>query len=258
MTKVITFALQKGGVGKTTSSALTAHLLAEAGYNVLTIDLDSQGNLTQIISGYDDLTVFADTTLKEALEAGDLSDFIREARPGLDYVPTDDFLALIDRYDGPNDRNSLLKIALEPVKADYDYIIVDTPPSLSLQTLNALMASDYVVVMFETAKMAYNAIERFKATVEGVQAAGNNELEIIGILATLNDARRSDSKQYLARVREEYDDLLFDTIIKRKASVGRIPSLYLTNNPEIKDATAQHAEFVKELIERVEAKTRVR
>lgn len=254
MAVTISFALQKGGVGKTTSCALTAYLLAEQGYRVLTIDLDMQANLTQIISGYDDLTVFEGTTLLDAMKDGDVDEYIREASELIHYVPSDDYLALLDRYDGPTNKSELLRVALKSIQSEYDYILVDTPPALSLQTVNALMASDYVVVMFETAKMAYNAIPRFESTIDGVRESGNPTLEVIGILATLNDGKRLDSKHFLAELQAERGDLVFETVIKRKATVGRVSAYGIFNNDEMRQASEQHREFVKELIERVREK----
>lgn len=249
--KVISFSLQKGGVGKTTTSTLTAFLLSQQGNKVLAIDMDSQGNMTQVLSGTDDLSVFEKQTIREALLEGNLSPFIRVASENLHYIPADDYLVLLNDYSGPIPRYELLIAALVNVLDEYDYVIIDTPPNLGTQTLNALLASDYVVIMFETAKYAYNAIPRFLETIETVKQSGNDQLEILGILATLSDARRSDNKELLELVKEEYSDLLFKTVISRKAAVGRIPIYGLFNNPEIKAATEQHNEFIKELISRV-------
>lgn len=245
--KVITFSLQKGGVGKTTTCALTAFLLSQMDYKVLTVDMDSQGNLTQIISGYDDLTVFKDQTVKNAMELSDADSFIKVINDNLHYLPADDYLVLMSEEVGPLG----LRNALANTIDDYDFILVDTPPNLGKETLNALFASDYVVMMFETAKSAYNALPRFIGTVEGVKANGNSSLEIVGILATLADSRRSDSKELLELVKEEYNGLVFNTVISRRAAVGRIAVYGLNENPEIRKATEQHREFVKELLERV-------
>ena len=251
MGKVISFSLQKGGVGKTTTSTLTAFLLSQRGYKVLAIDMDSQGNMTQVLSGTDDLSVFKGQTVQEALLNRDINPYIRIASDNLHYLPSDDYLALLANYNGQVPRNELLIAALVDVIDEYDYIIIDTPPNLGVQTLNALIASDYVVVMFETAKYAYNAIPRFLETIQSVKKVGNEELQILGILATLSDARRSDNKELLELVKEEYPELLFDTVISRKAAVGRIPVYGLFKNPEIKAATKQHDDFLKEMLNRV-------
>lgn len=247
MGTVITFSLQKGGVGKTTTCAISASLLSEMGYKVLTVDMDSQGNLTQIISGYDDLNVFKDQTVRNAMELADADSFIKVINDKLHYLPADDYLVLMSDEVGPVG----LKNALAGVLDEYDFILVDTPPNLGKETLNALFASDYVVMMFETAKSAYNALPRFIGTVEGVKANGNEQLEILGILATLADSRRSDSKELLELVKEEYNGLVFETVISRRAAVGRIAVYGLNENPEIKKATEQHKDFIKELLERV-------
>lgn len=258
MAVTISFALQKGGVGKTTSAALSTYLLAEKGYKVLAVDLDMQANLTQIISGFDDLTLFEGTTLIDALQDGDAADYVREASHNIDYIPSDDLLAKLDRVETSENRALLLRNALASVQDDYDVILIDTPPALSLQTVNALMASDYVVMMFETAKFAYNAIPRFEETVRGVQESGNPSLKIAGILATLNDSRRLDSTYYLSAIRELKSELMFNTVIKRKATVGRVSAYGILDNEEIKAASQQHREFVEELIGRVGLKAGIK
>jgi chromosome partitioning protein len=249
--KVITYSLQKGGVGKTTTCGLSAYLLSKQGYKVLAIDMDSQGNLTQLISGFDDLEPFYKETIKEAMEQGNVDPFIKVASDNLHYVPADDFLVLINDYKGPYQKASLLRESIESVKDEYDFILIDTPPNLSMQTVNALIASDYVVIMFETAKFSYNAIPRFLDSIEGAKANGNPNLEIVGILPTLSDARRNDSKELLEIIRDEYADLVFNTTISRKAAIGRLSVYGFYDNPEIKQATELHESFIKELLVRV-------
>lgn len=248
---IITYSLQKGGVGKTTSCGLSAFLLSNMGYKVLAIDMDSQGNLTQLMSGTDDLEVFYQDTIKEALEYGDVNPYIKVASDNLHYVAADDYLVLIADYKGSITKSHLLKQALQKVKEEYDFILIDTPPNLSIQTINALIASDYVVVMFETAKFSYNAIPRFLESVEGAKENGNPDLKVAGILATLSDSRRNDNKELLELVREEYEGLLFETIIPRRAAIGRLSVYGFFENPEIRQATKVHSEFVEELLNRV-------
>lgn len=251
---VITYSLQKGGVGKTTTCGISSFLLSELGYKVLAIDMDSQGNLTQLVSGYDDLEPFYQETIKEALEFGDVNPFIRVASENLHYVPADDYLVLIADYKGPTLKSTLLKEAIEKVKEEYDFILIDTPPNLSIQTINALIASNYVVIMFETAKFSYNAIPRFMDSITGARENGNPNLKIAGILATLSDSRRNDSKELLELIHEEYEDLVFKTTIPRRAAIGRLSVYGFFDNPEIRQATEVHKDFVKELFERVTQK----
>ena len=249
--KVISFAMQKGGVGKTTTSTLAAFLLSKKGYKVLALDLDQQGNMTQVMANTDDLSTFENETIKEALIGQDLDSYIRVATDNLDFVPADEYLSLLTaNYKGDVPVNELLAATIVKVMDDYDFIIIDTPPALGVETLNAFLASDFVVAMFETAKYSYSALPKLLNTIDSVKANGNESLEVLGILATLADGRRSDSKELLELIKEEYQDLVFETVISRKAAVGRLPVYGLFNNPEIKQATQQHAEFLEELIER--------
>lgn len=251
---IITYSLQKGGVGKTTTCGISAFLLSEKGYKVLAIDMDSQGNLTQLISGFDDLEPFYKDTIKEALEFGDVNPFIKIASDNLHYVAADDYLVLIADYKGPNSKAFLLKSAIKSVENEYDFILIDTPPNLSIQTINALIASDYVVIMFETAKFSYNAIPRFIDAIVGAQNNGNPNLKIAGILATLSDSRRTDNRELLKLINAEYKELVFETTIPRRASIGRLSVYGFFNNPEINQATKIHKEFIKELLYRVTQK----
>lgn len=252
VTKVITFGVQKGGVGKTMTSGITAFLLSRQGYKVLAIDMDSQGNLTQFISGEDNLYVFEKKTVLEAILEGDARPYIRVIDEQLHLLPSDDYLVTISRLSRKLANPSLaLKNALKPVIDIYDYIIIDTPPALSEQTINALGASTHVVIMFETSKFCYSAIPRFIELVEGVQQKINPELKIAGILRTLYDAKRSDSKAMIELISEEYNELVFQTIIHRRATTGRLPVYGLWDNPESKTAFEYHEEFLKELLERV-------
>lgn len=209
--------------------------------------MDSQGNLTQFLSGNDDLAVYEEKTVREAMIVGDITDYIQPLGENLDFVPADDYLVLISEYNNV----TMLRTAIEPVRDHYDFIIIDTPPALSVECRNAIVASDYVVCMFETSKFCYNAIPRFLEAVQAAKDNVNPQLQVAGILATLADGRRTDMKDLIAAVRFEYKDLLFDTVIKRKAATGRLPALGFDDNKERKQATKQYEIFLKELIARV-------
>lgn len=255
MAIVITFGIQKGGVGKSTTSGIVGYLLSKK-QKVLAIDMDSQGNLTQFLSGVDDLMEFKDRTILEGIKTGDVSPYLVNVGPNFDLVPADDFLALLPRYllrdYHAGDPSLALARALEPVQDKYDWIILDTPPALSEQTINALAASDYVVIMFETSKFCYHAVDRFLEMIITTQDKVNPKLEVLGILRTLHDVRRIDSNAMIEMIAEKYPDLVFETVLQRKAATGRLPVYGFVDNPELSLAVEQHEEFKKEMIKRVQ------
>lgn len=252
MAITITFGNQKGGVGKSTTSATTSFLLAEQGYKVLAVDMDSQANMVQMIANTDDLLQYEDKTIKEGIEEGDVRPYILAATDNLHFIPADDYLVLISEVRDIR----RLKRALDPIQDYYDFIIIDTPPSLSKQTVNALMVSDYVVVMFQTEKLPYNALPRFLDSIEGARRAGNKELKIAGILSTLVDGRRTDGKELLDLVKEEYEDLVFETVLPRNAKISRLSVYGFFDNPELKEAVKHHKDFIEELLSYVKATTK--
>lgn len=249
MAITITFGNQKGGVGKSTTSAATAFLLSERGYKVLAVDMDSQANMVQMIANTDDLLQYEKRTVKEGVEEGDVRPYILAVTDNLHFIPADDYLVLMNEV---RDIRKLQR-ALEPVQNYYDFIIIDTPPALSKQTVNALMASDYIVVMFQTEKLPYNALPRFLDSIDGAIQAGNTKLKLAGILATLVDGRRTDGKELLELVREEYGNAVFQTVLPRNAKISRLSVYGFFDNPEIKEAVKHHDEFLEELLTYVEA-----
>ncbi|WP_160037128.1 ParA family protein [Paenibacillus sp. An7] len=254
MATVISFGIQKGGSSKTTTSGIVAHILsAEYGKKVLAVDLDSQGNLTELLT-QEDIYVFHERTVFEALQEQDARKYIHKVTDRLDLLSAEDHLArfpswLYGSYRG--NRSLVLKQTLESVQDDYDYIIIDTPPALGDQTINALAASDAVVAMFEASKFCYSALGRFLETCVHVQELANENLKVAGILRSLIDSRRTDNKALIELVEEEYEDLCFETIMTRTAAIGRLSINGFTNNPELKTGLNQYRLFVEELINRV-------
>jgi chromosome partitioning protein len=143
---------------------------------------------------------------------------------------------------------------LEQVRGRYDFILIDTAPSLSEQTTNALCASDFIVVMYECSNWCYSAIPNFLDSIEGAKEVSDREIKVAGILRTMNDVRRNDAKAFNELIQEDYPELVFNTIITRKAPTGRISLYGFNENTELNQALEQYRDFYKELLYRVQNK----
>ena len=256
MAITITMGIQKGGTGKSVTTGMLAYILSRE-HKVLAVDMDSQGNLTELLTNADDLDVFQGETILEALQAGDVRPYVKVVDENLHLVPADDFLATLSRWIYGNKAIHrpihLLRDALKDVEDYYDYILIDTPPALSEQTLNALVAADYVVILFESSKFCYSAVKNFLATVDVVREDANPDVKIAGLLRTLIDNRRKDAKELIGLVAERYSEYthIFNTIITRSAHVGRLSIAGFVDNPELSKAVGDYLPFVEELLERV-------
>lgn len=251
--KIISFGIQKGGSSKTTTSGIVSYLLSKE-YKVLTIDMDSQGNLTEFLTRRD-VVDFSGYTILEAMQEQNAKDYIYPITDNLHLMAADDLLATFSRWlysdYRSGDRSLVLDKTLSSVKNDYDYIIIDTPPALGDLTINSLAASDYIVAMFEASIFCYSALGRFLETCWHVREKVNPNLSVAGILRGLIDARRTDNKALISKVEEVYDEMCFNVVLKRNAAAGRLPITGFENNNEIDQAVGQYKEFLKELLERV-------
>jgi chromosome partitioning protein len=256
--------IQKGGCGKSTTTGILAYLLKENGYRVLAIDMDSQGNLTELLSEQPS-NEFMGKSILEAMQENEAKKYIVPITENLDLLPANNFLATLPRwiytgktYQGESipfkgNPSMILDKMLDDVREEYDFIVLDTPPSLSEQTTNALVASDYVVVMYECSNWCYSAIPNFMDSITGARELGNRNTEVLGILRTMNDVRRSDAKAFNEMIAEDYPDQVFETVITRKAPVGRLALYGFNENAELKQALDQYRNFYKELIQRVQS-----
>jgi len=246
----MSIANQKGGVGKTTSSVNLSACLAHLGNKVLLIDTDPQGNATSGVGvNKADVSHCIYNVLVDDVEAEDV--IISTNVNNLDLIPATIQLAGAEIELVPViSREIRLKRALESIKDSYDYIIIDCPPSLGLLTLNALTASDTIIIPVQCEYYALEGLSQLLNTIRLVQKHLNKSLMIEGVLLTMLDARTNLGLQVIEEVKKYFQDKVYQSIIPRNVRLGEAPSHgqpIITYDPKSKGAEV-YLELAKEVV----------
>jgi len=250
---IIAIANQKGGVGKTTTAINLAAAFARRGRRVLLLDLDPQANST--ISFLNPLSV--DFSAYELMMDG-LGNIERSIYQtpvkGLDVIPSRISLAKIEsKLVGDFDAPFRLKDRLESLRTLYDVIVIDTPPTLGLITVNALVAATHVLIPIQSSYFALEGTDDLLETIEKVKARPNPNLQVLGVLVTLHDKRTTLAREVYEQIRRVFGSQMFETVITKSVRLEESPAYkesIFTFAPHSSGAT-EYAKLCEEVIERV-------
>lgn len=225
MGKIIAITNQKGGVGKTTTAVNLSASLAEAGQKILLIDFDPQGNASSGLlvedSPEEKKTVYDLICGNCTTEACIIKNVVEH----LDLIPADMNLAGAEaEFQDLDEMEQMLRNAIAGLKESYDYILIDCPPSLSVLTLNALTASDSVIIPIQCEYYALEGLSQVLKTIYLVKRKLNPQLAVEGVLFTMYDQRTNLSEQVVESVKDNLDEPIYDTIIPRNVKLAEAPS----------------------------------
>jgi chromosome partitioning protein len=221
--KVIAVTNQKGGVGKTTTSVNLSVALSALNKRVLLIDLDPQGNST---IGLGVRLSESDKTICDVLlQQSGISDVARVLENGLSLLPASQFLTVAEvRMLNISHKEQVLKAALQVVKDQYDYVLIDCPPSLNILTLNAMVASNSVLIPVQCEYYALEGLASLLSTIRRVRTTVNSNLAIEGVVRTMYDGRNLLTRDVSRKLEQHFQEKLFQTVIPRNVRLAEAPS----------------------------------
>lgn len=257
MVKTVTFANFKGGVGKTTTSVMTAYILSKQGKKVLLVDLDPQHNATDIIFKTYDIDTKEYDSIFEGVLKKDLSNYIYEMDKNLHLIPSDLDLVGFSRhlYSSTKDLDKLpffIDTLLRDIKENYDYVLIDVPPTISDITNNAIVASDYVLLVMQTQEQSFNASIQFIDYMREMQAY-NPKIDLLGVVPYMIDIRGKVDKAVMKDAKEIFGDVLLENTIMTRQRIKQFGRSGIKNE-DTHDATviSMYADIVEELTGRIE------
>lgn len=254
----IMIGIQKGGVGKSTTTSIMAEILAAAGYKVLVIDLDSQGNTTQMLT-QKNIYEFTGKTILEAMKDLDPNPYIYEVKDNLSLIPAEDMLSTFSRWVYVNSRTStpseVLKQTVDNIDEEYDFLLMDCPPNLGDLVINATQCADYILIPVQLEPFAMDALDRFLDLINGAKEEGYTRAEVIGIVYTMIDSRNSTQKAIGEAIRNKYGNNVFNSKVRLRAKIKDYALLGVQMDKKSDaEALEDYIEVTEEMINRVKEK----
>lgn len=224
--RIISFTNQKGGVGKTTSTINTGAGLSKLGYNVLLIDMDSQANLTYSLKKH---STKLRKSVYEVLKGECSASSVIVDHADFDILPASIELSGADmELVNEPARENLLKDALEEIKEQYDFILIDCPPNLGLLTLNAFTASNELIIVLQSEYLALHGLSKLIGLIKIVQKRLNPDLKVEGIVCTIYDKRKNLNREVVGHIRDYFGSKVYNTIIRDNVALAEAPSYHKT------------------------------